>query len=233
MYDFKSKQYKKIYHNKEICNSPYILSINGEIHLIGGADNNYHLIWDEHKEKFDEIYHFNEWTAGNHSGALFHVIRQNKLYLFGGFDWKIPCKRDDIWTHQIGTNVWNKLNIKLPGDGVFCWFGSILTSNEKYIILFVGDPNKIWILDIDKMEWILSKLKCPQIGSSYAILMDDKIKDRLLVFGYIRNHYLNDMVSLPMDLWNLISHWFAMEFVYLISRNGLNMYRINLDHILQ
>ena len=115
-------------------------------------------------------------------------------------------------------------------------FGSVLTKNDKYLILFAGEENKdIYILDIYKMDshgFIRSKLKCPFEGPCYAVLMDNTEKEWLTVYGWIREQ---DIHCLNQDVIGMICRWYSDIFVHLIKRNRNKdfHYKVALHEIFQ
>merc|ERR1712154_347401 len=107
-------------------------------------------------------------------------------------------------------------------------FGCVLTSDEKHVIFLGGQINRgsyigcsyidrIYVMDVDKMDFKLSEIKCPSTQSSYrGVLMDNRNSDRLLVFGFMRHQSIKmNTTSLPDDIMNIIVMWFSRDWIHL------------------
>eukprot|EP01084_Bolivina_argentea_P012729 23839_1 len=83
---------------------------------------------------------------------------------------------NEIWIYKLTTQKWIQLQIN---NIIFTRydFGAVLTSNERYIVLFGGaneedeDTNDIFVLDMnDDNNWKMKKckIKCPDNGRFIA-----------------------------------------------------------------
>eukprot|EP01083_Nonionella_stella_P125680 380151_1 len=65
----------------------------------------------------------------------------------------------DIFCYEYALNKWSKLSLELPMQDKS--FGCVLTSNEKYVMLFGGASHSgIFVLDVMSMKFIKCSLKC-------------------------------------------------------------------------
>ncbi len=65
--------------------SPTLISVENNIHLIGGANNNAHLIWNHKNKSFDQIHEFKLYPNITNPSVLY-VPSKQILVLIGGSD---------------------------------------------------------------------------------------------------------------------------------------------------
>ena len=64
-------------------NSPSIIIVDSECHLIGGYATNKHYIWKNKESKLEEIYEFKSHPDGFHPEVIY-IKSINKILSFGG-----------------------------------------------------------------------------------------------------------------------------------------------------
>ena len=113
----------------------------------------------------------------------------------------------------------NLSNIKLPFN--IQLFGYVLTTDEKYVIIFGGwdqaiwgDGDDIYIWNLESMEFRKSEKKCPTKSQFHACIMGYQVDD-LLVHGYLRMCSKDDIEYLPQDIVKLVGHWCCNDFLHL------------------
>ena len=83
----------------------------------------------------------------------------------------------------------------------------------KYIIIFGGVvgvvfTDKIFFIDIskgyDNLTFIESNIRCPMPYTFKAVLISDKMREEILIHGYIR-HFFENMTKLSDDLIKLMA----------------------------
>ena len=242
IYNYDKNIFKRYDQTIQIGSYPNLICIDGDFHLIGGATNKYHKIWDTEKNEFKNIYEFEEWNKGNYGGVLLYFDSKQELLLFGGYDYSISKCFDTVRCHKIGDKEWKNSDLTLPR--AMKNFGCILTSNQRFLIIFGGSSkdesqgsmelDDIWILDFQALDdkWKKSDIKCPKKGAYYAVLMGSQDNNELLVHGYIRTQMKKLELFLPDEILNLISLWYADEVVHLIHRHVPAHWTMNINDIL-
>ena len=172
---------------------------------------------------------------------MVHLKSQNKLLLFGGIgiDYYNEYEQDTIYSYSISNKKWNTLSTQLPIP--LCYFGYVLTKDEKKIIIFGGfsiyweNMNAIYICDIDTMKFKKADILCPTLNSIYgAVIMDCYDNNELLTYGYLRliwksKLFLN-LRFISMDVILIINSMYCMEYVYLLDTKN-NHWKIKLVDI--
>merc|ERR1712228_248791 len=130
---------------------------------------------------------------------------------------------------SLSTQKWTKIkNIQFEGYE----FGTVLTSNERYIILLGGkndtisegeEVDNIFVLDMkneDNSKWKLRKssIKCPNVGDCHAVRTGGvDSKDDILVNGFIKDCFKKEEFE-NMQLPPLIAMWYSAEMIHWIQR---------------
>ena len=141
---------------------------------------------------------------------------------------------DHPWIYSLSTNKWKKIvNISFKRTE----FGIVLSSNQRYILLFGGKTNikdkkaqsDIHVLDM-KIEnrWKLrpSNLSCSRRSNiCYAFGTGGmEIKDDVLVIGYIRELFQSkafENIQLPPTyIMMMVAERYSAEMIHLIYNNG-------------
>ena len=229
---------KKISNQHELFeNWATSIIINGEFHIIGGINNNQHLIWNDNTRQFDQIWIFNEFGRGWASPKLIHIKSKNVLYAFAGWNTMNGINSNIIYKYNINNKRWYKLSTLLPFN--LNGFGYDCTISEQYIIIFGGvkyiqdknGSNNIYIFNIKTESIKKIDLKCPEKGQHRAIIMHDKYENSLLVSGFIRIY--QHLVLIPKDLMRYIENWHLNEYVFLMNAESNTHWKIKTSHIIQ
>eukprot|EP01084_Bolivina_argentea_P041508 76609_1 len=234
--------------------------INKQYHVIGGQGrhNSTHSILNiENNKCINGNYRFRSafklWRSGAIPYGLIAVKSQNKLIAFG--DCAPKSRRyknsaDEIWEYCIDSKNWNVMNsVKLPCEMIN--FGYILTSDEKYILIFGGvcttekelidfgvsvrkRLDSIYILDLETLIFYISDIGCPMVGDFDTVLMSSVCMNGAvdLVNGYIKR--IENNIWIPLDIVNLISFYCRNEYVHLMQRKEIfaKHWKICIDDIL-
>ena len=173
--------------------------------------------------------------------GLVDIKSQQKLLLFGGYDYGTHQALDEIWMFDYKSvdtmlNGWTKIeNIKLPKGTLNS--GYTLSNDEKYVFIFGGsDPSQsggdgdaylddIYILnvgDLENMELEIRKsvIKCPVNDLFHAMVMPKNPVDEIVVFGWLRECLRNIEMEMCMDLWIMMLGWYSCDFVHLLKDDG-------------
>ena len=186
------------------------------------SDSDYHDNGEKHFEDFQVIY----------------VKSQNKLILFGGLNSENIYRLDHIWSHELGTKVWNESPQKM--HDIKSHFGIVKTMDERYAVLFGGNTGRpggtreLEIIDLMTLKSVISKIEMPNGEDYHAInfyefaLCGSKEKGELLVSGFIRS----SITEIPKEVIEMMIACASEEFVYLLNELNGNVWRINLNDIL-
>ena len=207
---------------------PGMLVINDKLNVISGSDSDNHLIWNQEKHEFDTIFTFPSFGDGVYGHGVVHVKRLNLIYLFGGYDYGHGSWNFDIWKCEIDKEYkWTKLKIEMNHS--FYTKGYILTSDEKYIIMF-RSGTIIRLFDVDK------EIFCKDIEIdngefvSFAVLSGNE-KDEMIVNGYIREIGKELDVMIPHELNGLFEKYYRLEMIYGVNHTK-SFYQISVDSVL-
>lgn len=140
---------------------------------------------------------------------------------------KIPCPRRAGFCVNLTEEF-----IFICGGYIYSPYNYLLKHSRQTL-------DSIIIYDINKMELFQSKVKCPFKGPMKAICMRDKIKENLIVFGFInqlfQNHQWNDIIQLPFYLKQFIQSFFIVEYLHILALSMNEQigkhFKINVDHL--
>eukprot|EP01084_Bolivina_argentea_P257307 433472_1 len=224
---------------------------NSTLHLIGGADNNIHYIFDSKTNNFIEHHSFTEYESGLAGFGIFYIKQKVSLLLLGGIKWEQSEFSNDIHMYNCNKNQWNKLtNLNVPS--AMSRFGYAITRDEEYIFLCGGfedfdDVDYIYIIKTNIMdkkcqfEIGASEIKCPKESKNFhAITMCNDMEDELIVFGYIRSLWRNDNIFdsvtfPPFYIIKLINDWYCNEYLHILETVNDPVYhwKIHVDKIIE
>lgn len=223
--------------------NPKLIFIAQKLHLIGGDDNDQHLIFDESEQTFTPLgasKAFNNTEVTNlrlndkQNKILILDCNDNGLHKFS----KSKCSSiySYSYTYSNCTNSnfqqWTTPIIELPLK--MSKFAYTATKNQQYIVLLGGchrsvETDNIYIINLYQKDPnpIKSQMKCPTISKFFhAITMTTEQKDEMVVCGYIRNVWKTDgilitkLISfLPFYLIQYISRWYSNEYLHLFETN--------------
>ena len=197
---------------------PCLINVDNQIHVIGGARNTKHSIWNDDKKELEEVFDFATIITAEinclRGSSLIHVPSKNILLLFGGKKNANPL--NDIYEYSFANKEWRKWNDGIQFSASYA--PAVLTKDERYIIIagsFDGSVqgNDIFVLNIDEVSLKKSCIKCPQSGSHLIAITSNNEMDDLLVNGYIR--FINDKI--PMEIIDLMTQYYNMEMLHWIA----------------
>lgn len=216
----------------------YVLCINDYIHFIDNYSR--HMIATIEDNKIVDIQNrrflfSNQRVKLRVNGAAIYISSKQCIVLLGGDTCGDENTKQEIsvWKYCLMSNIWSAINgISLEISG----FGAILTSDERYILLFGGrstsvdsykKKDTIWILDLTEFDnWKLgrSKIRCPCKGVCTVTKTDGiKQKDEILVTGYIRNCFQTQIFEHlqmpPVHIINLICNRYTTEMVHYVAKD--------------
>eukprot|EP01084_Bolivina_argentea_P204862 349914_1 len=229
-----SLEYGKLF----ASNHSVFVSVENKIHSIGGSL--VHLMWNCDTNIITKMDHpFNEdlWGA-----SAIYVPSKQIIILFQGLIDFAAQQYGGIWTFSLLSNKWNK--IKGLTFNYHHIRSLILSFDEKYIIIAGGrmdhtlnEVKKIYILDINK--WILTKsnIYCPSKGPYNIVCMGKRLKDKILVNGWIRFENKKSKEMIPIEILNLILSWFSEEEIHCLKAHSFkndkeNHFKISMTPIL-
>eukprot|EP01084_Bolivina_argentea_P256840 432589_1 len=215
-----------------------LILADNSCHIIGGDRNKHHWMCNKDKYEFKLNYTF-DWNVnslgGNYWNGVIYVKSRQQILFFGGWRSDEYQCSDVIYIYSLTENKWSVSDTNLPIQVQY--FGSILTPDERFIILFGGwtfdDGNidDIWIWNLEEMNITKSKLVCPDLGGYSATLLFDTVSD-ILIYGYLKE-YCNQSVNIPYDIINIIGKWCYNCLVHLMDRDNGNHWKIELAEILK
>ena len=174
-----SNQIVTINTSVNVEDDPFTIFFNDykEYHLIGGK-NGGHYRWNAEQKQFMDIKsNFNTFfEKSNSECSVFYVSSQNILLLFAGYHYGPAQSLDIMMKYDITDNKWEELkNVKFPHKSY--GFGSCMTRDEKYIIVFGGstgseggEEEDIYYLDLSTMQWTKSVITCPVHNDYQAVI---------------------------------------------------------------
>ena len=231
-----SKHSLKIY-------SSMLLLIDDELHAFGGEPPVGHKIWNINTNKTKKNKTFEKINTGFMSFGFIHCFKRKEIYILGGVDHSNGKRLDKIRRFSLETNKWEVLKTKLPQK--MSGFGFDIGRDERYILISApqsqwhsAQNNFIYIYDLDAVNHLkaiyVSHIKLPWINSRGCgtIIMDHKIENELLVFGFIRNKFkMMKKNAIPIHIVQFICNWHSIEYFHIMD-DQVNHWKIHLDKIL-
>ena len=211
---------------------PRAIYIHGQLHVIGGGGSFKHLIYDESKQKFIEIYDFKSFHSGNtERGFARHTLiyseSRDSMFMFGG---TISPFNKSVFQYMFSSKEWKKLDCESPEK--MKGHGCVITEDEKYVIIIAGcDMRNIYVFDIDNLSFHECKIKAPSRGWCYSCLISNHKRSLVLANGYIREYY--DGEYFMTELTKIIAEFMMQQDLYWLSFKGSKGHqRINVSAIL-
>jgi len=199
--------------------------IKDRFHLIGGYINKKHALLNKDGQKFKTLHNvYNETIKINYARL---VKAGNFVLSFGGsekYKWEII---DYIHQYDIGKNKWKRLKITMPK--LMTRFGCVTIMNDKYIVFFGGhyhaeSYDDIYIYSVENKMFRLSNVKYPQRGECHVVAVNDKLKEELSVYGFVRYQWkilpLHQQLFPPKYLIHIIRKYYHIEYIHLFHKNG-------------
>eukprot|EP01084_Bolivina_argentea_P083569 151311_1 len=215
--------------------------INNKFHVIGGVQSAKHLIYNEKKKQFDEVYDF-QYDQVFGGSALINLRKTKQLLLIGGYGGNKAL--DTVYSYKYCeiNPKWNKWDIHTAHRT--CFFGCAITTNEDFVILLGGskdadmETDNISVINLKTNAILISDIVCPNTNNYHAIIMADELNEELVVFGFIRQCWQNELFSsilFPHDsILKLIRSWYSVDYLYLQECNDTSTHhwKISVDDII-
>ena len=193
---------------------PGILFANDRIHIIGGAQNRKHFIFDPTNKKLNEIYGFD-------CGA-----RCRPIYLKTKRSIITSVYKPPVSIMEFKDNKWTDMKIQncelLAGSNVMA------TTKEDYLIFYHGynvkdSKNHKYIFVYDVRNNILkrSNIEAPSASSISGAVTRNYKQENLLTFGFINQCYkmlqYQNVTPMPFYLIKLIEKWVCYETIHFVE----------------
>eukprot|EP01084_Bolivina_argentea_P144955 254217_1 len=228
--DVNTNIFNKLQHNgaKMYASGGHFLFANNHLHVIRNYDS--HWIGSIDNNTL-HIVSKPTMQSSRFSGAAIYISSRQSILLIGGFnEYGLPC---DVWIYSLKTQKWNKINnISFKRFQ----FGYVLSSNQRYIILFGGwkyvsetdqdvEVDDIVVLDMkDDNNWKLKQceIKCPVFGTCYGARTGGcDSNNQILVNGFVKKCFkLKEFLQLqlpPVYIINIINKYFSAEMIHCIE----------------
>ena len=230
-----------------IDNVPYAQYIIMVDKLIYFFDNNQrYWITQKKQNKIEVLGRLSMTNMIRKSGMVLYIPSRKCIVMLGGRGYDtMKTNMREIWIFWLASQKWTTIkNIAFDRYN----FGAVVTSDEKYILIFggwingnsyIGKPtNEISILQItENNDWKMKQcsIKCPWAGTcmvtkSYS---NDR-KDAFLVVGYIKICFqqpaFKDIQIPPIPIVRLIQKWYNHDNIHYISAD--RQFEIHEKHIL-
>ena len=126
--------------------------------------------------------------------------------------------------------------------------GYVCSANGRYLITFGMDvslgtvyvpPDGIVVYDLTDhtAERVVSPIRCPALLEYYALLMRDRHREEVLTIAFIKNSFKSkEMEGLqlpPLYLIRMMAQWVEMEWIYLLSKDGESLWKMDMNEILE
>lgn len=209
--------------------------INHEFHIIGAGKwlNKKHIKYDLNAQTIKVLHKFMDIFDLSHIGDHEIVRINNKILMFGGYDGDHFL--NNVYEYSIETNKWIQLNCIMPKRMI--GFGCVPILNEEYVALFGGGDDvevddDIFIFSVQNKTFEQSKIKCPLAANFRAFAFNDRKKDKIITFGYMRDVWkqckINDIFFPPEYLVKIIYGYYWNEFVHLFTNDNADHYIIDI-----
>ena len=225
------------YAHYRIASAAKSIIINNELHIIGGGGHgrhgrNGHLKYNQTQRRFELLHYLVDIM--NIRRIIDHKIVQikSKVYVMGGYNVGTRRFSDGIHEYDIINNSWSTLKITLPKP--MGKFGCTTAINKQYVLLFGGKrpdkniSNEIWIYTVHDKSFKKSRMKCPKKSPYRAFAINNRNKDELVTFGYVRNiwkiYEIDDHLFPPQYLIRIIFNFYWREYVHLFEDQSVTVH---------
>jgi len=203
------------------------IMINQKFHIIGVGEyfRKKHIKYDPISQTITVLHQFVDIFDLNHIVNHEIVRIKNKILMFGGYNGHYFL--NNIYEYNIEDNKWTQLNCTMPKRMV--GFGCVVILNKEYVALFGGGNDvdaydDIFIFSVQDKTFKKSKIKCPFACNFRAFAFNDRKKDELTTFGYMRDKWkqceMNNHYFPPQYLIRIIYAYYWHEFVHLFTNFG-------------
>eukprot|EP01084_Bolivina_argentea_P284062 486699_1 len=218
--------------------------INGKLHIIDKI-NEQHWIYDENTQSWNDEKLQN---VSDHVIGLVYVSSKQRILL-------VDPPLNLIHSYCMITNKWSDIHMELPYE--LRDFGVSLTTDERYIIITGGKQKmnfehiprqnyrnnffwtqNIYLIDLKEMKLLKSDMVIPKCTGCNSIIVNDKRKDELVVYGFIRqcwNEYDIGLDNLPPKyIVKLIGLRYCIQYLHVLEYyGGQSHWRISIDDIVK
>eukprot|EP01084_Bolivina_argentea_P190589 327473_1 len=174
--------------------------INSQLHLFWGLNHGKHVIFDKELKTFDVIKVFEDMEKGMISFGMVYNEQKEYFLLFGGYKGNEIGNSDEIWKYIINEQKWEKLKVKMPKKMES--FGCVISLNGECVIIFGGSDssgivNKIYVLNLMRMEWKESNVLCPFEGVGYGNVFIS-VSDNVEYVNLLQGNY-SHIIQTPLS----------------------------------
>ena len=202
--------------------------VDNTIHIINMNDDNIeHIVYNCKNNNFvvlnNNLKHI--LNATQIEGAQLISASNNAILMIGGF------QITEFHEYNFINEKWLKLKIKIPHP--MYNFGCTTIINNQYIAIFGGCKkreddhlnwyytNEIWIYSVYDKTFKKSNVKCPKQDEYKAFTVNNKKRDEIITFGFIRDQWrqcsLNIQLLPPNYLIRLINSYYLNEWIHLFT----------------
>ena len=210
-----------------LCGKVVYDNKNNKLHYIGVIHRNkknFHKIWNEINEVFDNVDLCNSPDIEFSTNPTLIAISPKNIILC------IAWESSTIQSYCTSNNKWTILDTKIPQE-MMSISAYASTKNGQYVILLGGhycsiiSLNQIYVIDLNLMTIRESKIKTPIYNTELsAIIMSNNIKNKLVTSGFVTVCYkdksFKSLTILPYYLIDLIEKYYDIEYVHLFQVPG-------------
>ena len=214
------------------------IDIDGTLHLVGGSNNNQHLIWNKEQSDFVSVHEFGDIENLKWHG-LVYLQKTQSLLCFGGY---LHGQTEDIYTireYNVLKKEWTVLDVELPHQ-TESGFGIVSVRNEKYVLVIDCVIGRIFVFNVSERKFHESKVPTPFIHHHcHAVVTSSSMEHGradLIVSGFVRSFWKTlefQGVAFPDYLVGMISDWIPAESVHVLAIGSGDHCRISVHMILE
>ena len=184
---------------------PGLVLINDEFHIFGKRR---HAIYHRKNKTFTEKLIPNQYKF--YTKSVQYLQSKNIILIFSSINMK-------IYLYSLSNYQWSEKDVPLLSLSP-----AIATTFDERFVIMIGQTkfDYIWIYDVEKNEFLQSKIRSPSLGvESRAIVMsDDYVHTHdSLISGFVGESFDG---SLPLDIIIMIQNCVGGEDLHIIERNG-------------
>eukprot|EP01083_Nonionella_stella_P153160 491683_1 len=198
--------------------------MNGKLHILGGVEaDSWHLLWNSQVQTMKRLRtNITALTEDKHFSVI-ALQKSQKLLLFGQ---TAEDQYPYIYEYSFADCLWKKSDVMLPFK--MRSFGYTVSTNEEHIVLFGGEIDDIFILNVNDMKFKRAKHKCPAVGKFSAFWMDYKDEYKIVLNGMIRESINKGIGD---DIFHMIMMRIVTNDVHLVHLNTSRHWRLNIHSI--
>ena len=210
---------------------------NNEYHIIGGYPNFNHLKYNEETNKLEVVHNLSD--AINVISIVAHrlIIIGGKLTILGGHYASRAhgnTRFDFIHQYDDKNNQWQTLKSRMPHR--LSSFGCTKILYDQYLVILGGrsDDGKhddIWLYSVRDMTFKKSNIKCPKKSAYRAFTINDRKRDEMTTFGYVRDRWkqceIDNHLFPPRYLIGIMHKYYLNEEIHLFQRITGKHWRID------